>query len=92
MMRHKDGLHFGSSTVDQDDEYIERHWRRMMLWLRGFLAAGLAICIAGAVIATRSGSGLFAGQFTATALIASGGLVWNIRHLRQRTAWTTPTP
>ncbi|MET8977388.1 hypothetical protein ABZX85_17380 [Streptomyces sp. NPDC004539] len=72
--------------MDQD---IERHWRRVMLWQRGFLAAVLAIGLVGAVIAARSGDVLTVGQFAAVAVIAVGGLIWNVVHVRRWIARTS---
>ncbi|MEU6618646.1 hypothetical protein [Streptomyces parvus] len=71
------------------DQNLERHWRRSMLWQRGFLVAVLAIGIAGGIIGVRSGAALPAGQLAAVAVLALGGLIWNVVHLRRRTARTS---
>jgi len=71
------------------DRKLERHWRRVMLWQRGFLVAVLAIGVVGGMIAVRSGAALPAGQLAAVAVLALGGLIWNVVHLRRRTARTS---
>lgn len=72
------------------DQELERRWRRVMLWQRGFLMMVLAIGLVGAVIAVRSGDGLPVGQFAAVAAIAVGSLIWNVAYVRRRTARTSP--
>lgn len=72
------------------DQILERHWRLVMLWQRGFLVAVFAIGLVGSVIAARSGNGVTVGQFAAVVAIAVGGLIWNVVHVRKRTAGVSP--